>query len=483
MYVPEAWQRAEQLTRADQTLAHPAFPKYQLRVSTTAENTTFCDPSVRQISGYLDVGTDKHLWFILFESRSNPSKDPLVMWLNGGPGCSSSTGMLFELGPCWIGKDGTGTTPNKYAWNTEANLLFLDQPVQVGYSYSDTGEVVNNSDQSADDVYAFLQLFLSRFPRFAEREFTVAAESYGGHYAPHIGAKIHRENKALASKGHHDDRVHVPLASLMMGNGLTNPRVQFPTVAEYACSPRNKYHLFDPNSTTCAKLDTAAKACATLIDQCERFKTRIACLPATMYCWGGLYGLAQDAGVNLYDVRRKCNRDPNADGPLCYREIGYVEAFMNDPNTKRQLGVAPSLEFQSCNMNVNQQFFMQGDSVKNSAALLPELLQDGIRVLAYAGEADFMCNAIGNRDWVLALENVFQEELLAADNEPFYVHSPTGAKPRRAGYVRKAGRGAGNLAFAWVDKAGHMVPLDQPEVALELQRHWLQNKPISQPKA
>lgn len=84
---------------------------------------------------------------------------------------------------------------------------------------------------------------------------------------------------------------------------------------------------------------------------------------------------------------------------------------------------------------------------------------------------------------MLALENVFQEELLAADNEPFFVHSPTGAKPRRAGYVRKAGRGAGNLAFAWIDKAGHMVPLDQPEVALELQRHWLQNKPISQPKA
>lgn len=62
-----------------------------------------------------------------FESRANPAKAPLVLWLNGGPGCSSSTGLLFELGPCNIADDGKGTTYNKYSWNTHANMLFLDR--------------------------------------------------------------------------------------------------------------------------------------------------------------------------------------------------------------------------------------------------------------------------------------------------------------------------------------------------------------------
>lgn len=465
---------------AVQKIVHPDFPKYQLRVSESASSTSFCDPTVKQISGYLDISDDKHLWFMLYESRSNPRKDPLVMWLNGGPGCSSTMGMLFELGPCWVAHDGETTKPNKYSWNNEANVLFLDQPVMVGYSYSDSGESINNSDQSADDVYAFLQLFFARFPKYADLDFTVAAESYGGHYAPHIGAKIHRENNALARMDHGGSAPLLPikLRTLMIGNGLTDPRVQFPSVAQYACSEKNKYHLFEPNSTTCEKLSTSARACATLIETCQRFNTRLACIPATVYCWGNLYSPAQDAGVNLYDVRRKCDRDPEADGPLCYREIGWIETLMNNPKVKSQLGVPNSIEYQGCNMNINQQFFLQGDSVKNSATLLPPLLEDGIRVLVYAGEADYMCNAIGNRDWVLALQNVYQDELLNATRVPIRAIPKGGKTEHKAGYVQKAGMGAGNLAFAWIYEAGHMVPLDQPAAAFKMMSHWVNNRPL-----
>lgn len=99
--------------------------------------------------GYLDIADDAHIYFWFFESRNKPSKDPLVVWfvdsaafpsfgeltscsalrLNGGPGCSSSTGLLFELGPCSVANEGQNTTYNKYSWTESANMIFIDSPV------------------------------------------------------------------------------------------------------------------------------------------------------------------------------------------------------------------------------------------------------------------------------------------------------------------------------------------------------------------
>ena len=61
----------------------------RLRIKATP--STLCDSSVTQISGYLDTENDKHFYFWFFESRDAPKTDPLVLWLNGGPGCSSLT--------------------------------------------------------------------------------------------------------------------------------------------------------------------------------------------------------------------------------------------------------------------------------------------------------------------------------------------------------------------------------------------------------
>lgn len=96
------------------------------------------------------------------------------MWLNGGPGCSSSTGLLFELGPCSISDNGKNTTFNPYSWNTHSNIVFLDQPVNVGYSYGEGS--VNNSPVAGKDVYAFIELFINRFSEYSEKPFHLAAE-------------------------------------------------------------------------------------------------------------------------------------------------------------------------------------------------------------------------------------------------------------------------------------------------------------------
>jgi cathepsin A (carboxypeptidase C) len=93
--------------------------------------------------------------------------------------------------------------------------------VNVGYSYSDS--TVNNTPAAAEDVYAFLQLFFSKYSEYASLPFSIAAESYGGHYAPHIAHTIYKGNKALRSKGVASKTQHINLSTVMIGNGMLLP--------------------------------------------------------------------------------------------------------------------------------------------------------------------------------------------------------------------------------------------------------------------
>ncbi|KIO24205.1 hypothetical protein M407DRAFT_77252 [Tulasnella calospora MUT 4182] len=455
----------------DQLFTHPDYPQYRVRL----KSPKLCDPKVKQYSGYLDIDDDKHLFFWFFESRKNPEEAPLVLWLNGGPGCSSTTGLLFELGPCNIADQGRDTTYNKYGWNEFANMIFLDQPVNVGFSYGD--RTINNTPAAAEDVYAFLQIFLDGFPKYSKTSFSVAAESYGGHYAPHIASTIHKKNVALKAKSFTNTKSKlINLNSVLIGNGLTEPYTQMASVPKQACD--GPYPIYDdPDGPQCQSLRSKVPTCQRLIKSCYNFNSRFTCLPATMYCNVQLFSPIQQAGLNPYDTRKKCDRSEGADGPLCYRQMSYIETFMNNATVKRELGVEPSIEFKSCNMEVNQAFLGQGDGSKNTAALIPDLLADGVRFLIYAGNADFMCNAIGNLEWMEALDNVFADEFRSAALVPWQTLN-TG---KIAGKVKSAGGGgftAGNFTYVVVHEAGHMVPYDQPEAALDLFTRWLADVPL-----
>lgn len=223
-----------------------------------------------------------------FESRSSPDTDPLILWLNGGPGCSSSTGLLFELGPCNVADKGKNTTHNPYGWNTKANIVFLDQPVNVGFSYADDGTTVNNSPVAGKDVYAFLEIFFNRFPKYANLPFHIAAESYGGTYAPNIAKVIYTQNKQL-------ELVPTPklkkinLASVILANGLTNPYVQMGSIADYVCDgPFPVYD--DPQGAECTALRTKIPTCQRLIKSCYDFNSKLTCVPAILYCNSQLFG-------------------------------------------------------------------------------------------------------------------------------------------------------------------------------------------------
>ncbi|KAK6904545.1 hypothetical protein I203_105360 [Kwoniella mangroviensis CBS 8507] len=452
------------------TLSHSAFPQHKLRVV----KTELCDPTVNQLSGYLDISETKHLFFWFEESRSNPKKDPLVLWLNGGPGCSSTTGLLFELGGCNIAEKGENVTFNEHSWNSVANVLYLDQPIGVGYSYSDGGEQVNNSPAAAEDVYAFLILFISQFREYSKQQFHIAGESYAGTYIPNIASVIYKNNLAL-------DLAPTPgvpklnFASVMIGNGLTDPHAQFGSVPDWACDHSLSHYApyEDPEGSECVSLRAKAPRCQNLISSCYKTNSKFACVPAALYCWS-LFNEMQQLGLNMYDVRRKCDKSKDADGPLCYKEMSWMETYLNKPEIKKQLGAPDNVEFQSCNMQINQNFLLQGDATHNSGALLNDLVDSGIRVLIYSGEADMLVNAIGCSRVVDNLETKYSSAYAKAHKKVF-----VDAKNVTAGWTKSAGEGAGNLAFVSFRNAGHMVPHDDPVGALTMISRWIKNEPLA----
>ncbi|KAJ7657895.1 carboxypeptidase C [Mycena polygramma] len=452
-------------------VSHPSFNEHQLRVT----EPELCDTSVKQYSGYLDIADDKHLFFWFFESRNAPSSDPLVLWINGGPGCSSSTGLLFELGPCSIANEGQNTTFNKHSWTSSANMIFLDQPVNVGFSYADDGTTVNTSPVAGKDVYAFLELFLSRFPEYSKQPVHISGESYAGTYLPNIASAIWAGNKQL-DLAPTPSLKKINLDSIMIGNGLTDPYVQMGSIADYVCD--GPYPVYsDPEGAECAALRAKIPTCQRMLKSCYSSGSRLICVPALLYCNSQLMGPLIQTGLNPYDVRKTCDRN-GEDGDLCYRQMNWIDTWMNDPKVKVALGVDPSRKFASCNMEVNQAFLFQGDGAHNSAKLLGELIDGGVRLLIYAGNADMMCNYMGNERWLEVLDSSFQSEFAAAESIPWI----TADSGKLAGAVRSAGgKGftAGNVTFVNIFEAGHMVPFDQPEAALDLFSRWISNTPLS----
>jgi carboxypeptidase C (cathepsin A) len=184
-------------------------------------------------TGYIDIGA-KHLFFYFFESRS-PSSD-LILWTNGGPGCSSSLGLFMELGPCAIVSEENIDTPkyNPYSWNNNASVIFIDQPIGVGFSYADYGEHVGRTEEAAKDVAAFVAIFMERFVNKRKGadnvKFHLAGESYGGRYIPLFAGEIVDLNPQLKAQGY----APIPLKSVMIGNGFTELKT-------YVCNKHVRY--------------------------------------------------------------------------------------------------------------------------------------------------------------------------------------------------------------------------------------------------
>jgi len=135
-----------------------AAPTYQLVRNPLPPR--FCDPTSQGESGYLKIQDEfgsKSYFYQFWQSRHQPSTDPVALWLTGGPGCSSQLALYTENGPCEVNSDGT-VSFNPYAWNQNASVIWLDQPAGAGFS---TGDTDTNQAGTSEDIWYFLQAFFS----------------------------------------------------------------------------------------------------------------------------------------------------------------------------------------------------------------------------------------------------------------------------------------------------------------------------------
>ncbi|GJN72373.1 carboxypeptidase Y precursor [Purpureocillium lilacinum] len=419
-----------------------ALSNYNLRVNKVDPSKLGVD-KVKQYSGYLDDDQqDKHLFYWFFESRNDPKNDPVVLWLNGGPGCSSLTGLFLELGPAKIDQN-LQVVNNPHSWNSNASVIFLDQPVNTGFSYSK--QQVDSTEAAGKDIYALLTLFFQQFPEYSKQPFHIAGESYAGHYIPVFSAEI------LS----HSDR-NINLKSALIGNGLTDPLTQYKYYRPMACGEGGYPAVL--SQSDCQSMDNALPRCQSLIQSCYNSSDPQACSSATSYCNNAMLGPFQQTGKNVYDVRKNCEGSN-----LCYDELEWISQYLNKKEVIEALGVEVS-SFESCNYDINRNFAAHGDWMLPEHRNVPKLLEQ-IPVLIYAGDADFICNWLGNQAWTKALAWPGKDAFNSA--QPQTLRTAAGGKDY--GKITTAQ----NFAFLQVFGAGHMTPMDQPEAALDFFNRWL----------
>ncbi|KAL0960542.1 hypothetical protein HGRIS_005580 [Hohenbuehelia grisea] len=415
---------------ADRILSPAATTPGKLRV---VENSGVCEttPGVSQASGYGDLTATKSIWFWFFAARQNPSTAPLALWFNGGPGSSSMIGLFQENGPCRITNDSSTVVLNPFSWNTNANILFIDQPVGVGFSHGDT--TVGTSQQAAADVWSFLQIFFkdSRFSSLQKRDLAIWTESYGGHYGPTFAAHFLAQNTAISNGT--VSGLHLNLKVLGVGDGLTDPLVQYPGYLAYAAS--NPYHPLVSQSviTRGTTAWTQSGGCRDLITQCNNGGSNSVCSRAQSFCNSNI--LSPLSGN--FDVYYVLATDPDPYPPS-------FTTWLNSVASK----IGGEVRYTTSSNTVYSNFAATGDWMRNSRPDLETVINAGVRTLIFDGDADYILNFNGVEAMVDALNTKFTAQFKQQAFASYKVNGITTGQFKNAG----------TFSYLRIYGAGHEVP-------------------------
>ncbi|CAK9093150.1 Carboxypeptidase Y homolog A [Durusdinium trenchii] len=413
-------------------------------------------------SGYLGAGPHARYFYSLVKSRH---ASPLILWMTGGPGCSSILAMLSENGPCRPkekfkneqGHDEWKLEHNPFSWTEAASVLWVDQPAQVGFS---TGEPVYDEKGVSQRMLAFMQNFYGVYPELLRAPLYITGESFAGHFIPAVATALLEAFDA----GNPVARLH----GVAMGNAWVSPASQYgskPWMAFTGGFPEGGSVHGIVNESVFHSMLGALPSCLRGVRSCQA-ETWIPgqCLSAFNSCTTLELIPEVSSGRNPYDLRKVCTESSAIN---CY-DFTLEKEYLNDVEVKRALGVSEQLKWKVCNLVIDVDFAISGDWLSDSSHVVDRLLDRGVPVLAYSGDTDLMVDWLGTKNWMAGLswsKAHHWAEAAEAAEQPLR----TGPNSSVAGRVRSAG----GLTFVQIFNAGHMVPRDQPEAALAMVREFI----------
>jgi len=445
-------------------------------------------PCFRHWSGYAKTATEgKELFSWVVEAESEPEKKPVVLWLNGGPGCSSLGGMWTELGPFVANKD-ESIGLNPYSWNKAANMIFVEQPAGVGFSYP---AMATNDTITADDTYHALLDIFAQLPNLRGKPFYVFGESYGGHYVPNTVKAVQDGNAALPAT---DPKI-IDIRGFGVGNGYTDWALDFNMNVGYGrdhalCSERQYQEAMDAcnGSTVACFWPNPDAECAPLCDKAVQAATGNAmggaidiydiyedvCLDGKQRIADQVFTLAkarQDAIAQSREQTSRLSTTPISPiYPTCAEE--YSKKYLSREDVQKAIGARRLKEWNMCGLvNAGTPDHLDGQGKTyhfNFESRIPyykEWLKDGkLDILVYSGDADYILNFKCTENWLSALNMTVKKDFVAW----------RGSDRQVAGYLTEFE----GLHFATVKGAGHMVPKDRPVHALDMFKAFLTGRSI-----
>jgi len=459
------------------------------------------DSRSRVYSGHLVISESKHIHYIYTESQGDPQTDPVIFFTNGGPGCSGMIGFFTEIGP-WRpidgGDDGVYLVDNPYAWNRFANVVFVEQPVGVGFSYSSVPYSDYGDDTAAEDNLLTIEAFFNIFPERQSNDLFLASESYGGHYIPQLALRLLDSQLSVRSR----------LRGILVGNPWVSFGSGFVARAHafwgYQLIPAPLWEEF--SSSSCLSMDVEIAEypvhCIELVESMfdvvgdaldyygENFPVCVANIdsladslpeqetwlsplrPSEPYTPSApllrlerTMGRIKNNGARNLRGRRRASE---AEYDPCL--ASYMTEYLNAADVQAALHVLvpgrPSSTWSQCSDEILNAW-PDSDYYENVAGLYGEIIQreEEVNVLVYSGDNDLVCPTIGTQHWVFDLS--LQSENLW---RPWYRVNQT------AGYVS---RFSGGFTLVTVHGAGHQAPAYQPGrsqdmVARFLSGEWFQ---------
>ncbi|TPX49773.1 hypothetical protein SeMB42_g02496 [Synchytrium endobioticum] len=334
-----------------------------------------------QYAGNIEVDSTAQntLFFWLIRSQINQPRDKLIIWLNGGPGCSSMDGMFMEFGPFQATKDNV-LELNQNAWSRNAHLLFVDQPAGTGFSTVASYDVDQVS--ATNRLLTFIENFFAIFPEFRKAEIYIGGESYAGIYVPYLANEIlkRKESQNL-------NPPDLDLRGLIIGNGWIDPLSQYPAYYDYAV----QNNILSGEYAKWALQDIASCRKAFEID-----KPKIYHASCDMIVERVIYQsrAGNQPCINMYDIRLK-DSQPNMDCGLSEwpKALPHVTEYLRRPDvTKAIHATLKTIPWMECDNRVAGA--LRNDQSPPSIGLLPYILSK-IPVLLFSGNKDLICNHVG----------------------------------------------------------------------------------------